>query len=77
MLNYLLRLCQEAEPTFAGLRNAVEPLTVYAVAARYPGSGADPNSEEAEEALSTAREAWEFVLAQLPPETHPNAEWAS
>lgn len=52
---------------------AAAALTPYAWEFRYPDDMAEtyPTSEEFDEALEHARTILDFVLKQLPPETHP------
>ena len=69
-LGYLLELCEQADSSFASLRDKVEPLTLFAVAFRYPGSP-EPRAEEVFEALVVVREVWEFVTFRVPPEALP------
>jgi len=71
LLAYVLSLCSLEEPAFEGLRTKVEPLSLYAVEARYPTGSPEPTAEDATAALSIAHEVWTFVLAFLPPEAHP------
>jgi HEPN domain-containing protein len=70
-LTYLLDLCQEREPGFASVREGAEDLAPYAVEIRYPGAVMEISREEAEEALTAAGAAWDFVLRLLPDEAHP------
>jgi len=65
-LPYLLDLCQSKEPKFSSLRGRAEMLAPYAVEIRYPGEIIEISKEEAEEALETAQEVWNFVLSLLP-----------
>ena len=67
----LVGKCLPFDNTFEDLRLAATSLTPYAVAARYPGSLPGLSHEEALEALSMARQVWNFVEDRLPPETLP------
>lgn len=73
-LTYLLDLCEAREPGFTSLREGAETLAPYAVGIRYPGEAMAISLDEAREALATAEAIWTFVLAQLPPDTHPSSE---
>ena len=61
------RLLPDLEPL---LRRAAG-LSDYAWQYRYSGDLDEPNDEEAEEALSLARETVEAILELLPPEVQP------
>ena len=52
------------------LRRAA-PLTEYAWRFRYPGDLDEPPVEEAREALTIAREAFESLLSRLPVDVKP------
>jgi hypothetical protein len=54
------------------LRRA-ERLSVYAWAFRYPGDAENPSVEEAQDALTVAREVVEAMLARLPEEIRAGA----
>lgn len=69
-LGRLLDYCVQADPQFDSLRDAVEPLTLYAVAFRYPGP-AEPLRQEVESALRVVGQVWTFVTARLPGEVVP------
>lgn len=69
-LRRLLDYCVGSDSAFDILRDAAEPLTLYAVAFRYPGP-AEPSREEVDAALRVAGEVWEFVIARLPREVVP------
>ena len=69
-LGRLLEYCAQADREFESLRNAVEPLTLYAVAFRYPGP-AEPSQKEVEAALEVVDGLWTFVTARLPHEVVP------
>jgi HEPN domain-containing protein len=66
-LGLLLYYCASEDRAFETLRDAIEPLTVYAVAFRYPGP-ADPTRGDVEEALRTVAMVWDFVTARMPEE---------
>ena len=46
-------------------------LTDYVWKFRYPGEPEEPDLEEAQEALSLARQVYEAVIAKLPDEVKP------
>ena len=60
--------CAEIDPSLRGLSERAVPLSEYAWRFRYPGEPEEPSREEAEEALATAREVYEALLARLPDE---------
>lgn len=64
----LIAMCLPFDASFNTLRSAATRLTPYAVALRYPGNLPELTEAEAQEALTFAREIWDFVLARLPPE---------
>jgi HEPN domain-containing protein len=70
-LGRLLDCCAEVEPGLEALRDTIEPLTVYAVAFRYPGP-ADPGRDDVEHALAAVERAWTLVTSHLPRETIPD-----
>jgi hypothetical protein len=47
------------------------PLTEYAWKFRYPGDVDEPDANEADEALTVAREVFEGVLRALPGDVRP------
>ena len=65
-----MAMCLPFDAAFSSLRLAATTLTPYAVAMRYPGDVPELTEAEAEEALTLAREVWEFVLTRLPAEVH-------
>ena len=69
-LRRLLDYCVATDDAFETLRDMAEPLTLYAVAFRYPGP-AEPSREEVGEALRVVKEIWDFVTARLPDEVVP------
>ena len=64
-LRLLLNQCAPLDPSFDALRDSVEPLTLYAVAYRYPGP-AEPSATEADRALGVVQTVWTFVMRHLP-----------
>ena len=69
-LGYLLDQCTEADAAFESLRDAVEPLTVFAVTFRYPGP-ADPTQQDVESAARAVEQVRQFVTQRLPSEVLP------
>lgn len=69
-LGYLLDYCATSDRDFEDLREAVEPLTLYAVAFRYPGP-ADPSRQEVESAIEVVRLVWDFVVRRVPADVVP------
>ena len=69
-LGYLLDHCTTVDGDFESLRESVEPLTLFAVAFRYPGP-ADPTRGDVESALHVVERVWEFVTRRLPPAVIP------
>ena len=63
--------CVELDPSLEPLFRRAAPLSVFAWAFRYPGTGATLQTPEAQDALSTAREVYEAVLARLPEALRP------
>jgi len=63
-LRRLLDLCAGVDATFDELRDSVEPLTVYAVAYRYPGP-ADPTADEVSDACNIVQHVEKFISARL------------
>jgi HEPN domain-containing protein len=63
--------CLKLDPTLKDLIDRATPLTEYAWKFRYPGEPEAPSREEAEEALATARQVYQAVLARLPQELRP------
>jgi len=60
--------CVAVDRTLEPTLRLAAPLTEYAWKFRYPGEPEEPSSEEADEALATAREVHDAVLARLPAE---------
>jgi HEPN domain-containing protein len=69
-LGYLLELCERTDTAFAELRDKAEPLTLFAVGFRYPGSP-EPEAEEVSAALGVVEQVWNFVVSRLPSEAIP------
>ena len=63
--------CARLLPDLEPLLRRAAGLSDYAWQYRYPGDLDEPNVEEAEEALSLARETVDAILALLPPEVQP------
>ncbi len=63
-LRRLLDYCAAADGAFDELRDDVEPLTLYAIAFRYPGP-ADPTINEVETAMRVVERVWNFVTERL------------
>jgi HEPN domain-containing protein len=60
-LAYLLTCCQSVDVSAANLRSSAEPLSKYAVRFRYPGSGPEPEGDEAAASLERARAVLDWV----------------
>jgi HEPN domain-containing protein len=58
--------CAALRPALEPLLRRAAPLTEYAWKFRYPGDPEAPTPEEAEGALSLAREVYEAILGELP-----------
>ncbi len=63
-LGRLLDHCVAGDSRFESLRDGVEPLTLFAVAFRYPGP-ADPSDEEVKSALRVVQQVWTFMKPRL------------
>lgn len=63
--------CLQIDRTLQPIVDRAAPLTDYAWQFRYPGGEEEPPSEEAEEALGSAREVFDAILARLPREVAP------
>jgi HEPN domain-containing protein len=63
--------CADLDPELAALGKRAAALTDYAWKYRYPGELDDPSTNEAETALSLAREVYEAILARLPGDVRP------
>jgi HEPN domain-containing protein len=71
-LTELGTMCAELDPTLGPFLQPAAGLTEYAWKYRYPGEPEEPSREEAESALTLARQVYEAVLQRLPFETHPS-----
>jgi HEPN domain-containing protein len=69
-LGLLLDHCASVDNDFEALRDAVEPLTLYAVTFRYPGP-AEPTRDEVERGLLVVEQVWAFVTARVPADAAP------
>ena len=69
-LGRLLDQCTTVRADFEALRDAVIPLTIYAVAFRYPGP-AEPTGEQVEYALGVVDQVWAFLKQILPDDVLP------
>ncbi|MBI1951427.1 MAG: HEPN domain-containing protein, partial [Acidobacteria bacterium] len=65
------RQCVKSDPSLEPLLIRAACLTEYAWTFRYPGDADEPAREEAEKALSLAREVFDAVLGRLPMEVRP------
>jgi HEPN domain-containing protein len=70
-LEELGRACVSIDATLGTIADRAAPLTEYAWRFRYPGEPSEPSREEAEEALSTARELLEVMASRLPKKVQP------
>jgi HEPN domain-containing protein len=70
-LRELFGACRLADPSLGSLGERAEGLTPYAWVFRYPGESEEPTLDDAEQALSLAREVHEAILARLPEEARP------
>jgi HEPN domain-containing protein len=75
-LNEILDYCAGSDPGFETLRDVAAPLTLYAVAFRYPGPP-EPPRREVESALRVVAQVWRFVAERLPAAVVPPLEWES
>jgi HEPN domain-containing protein len=64
-------MCVKLDPELETDLSRAAVLTDYAWRFRYPGEPDDPPRDEAEEALATARQVHDAVLARLPEEVRP------
>jgi HEPN domain-containing protein len=64
-------LCVANDATLEAVCQRADRLSVFAWAFRYPGDPEEPTRTEVEGALALAREAYEAMLAKLPPELRP------
>jgi len=60
--------CVEQDNSLKETVDRAVPLTEYAWLFRYPGEPTEPSGEEAEEALTIAREVYQSILFRLPVE---------
>ena len=65
------RACAAIVPDLEHVLRQAAPLTEYAWRFRYPGEPDGPSMEEATQALATARQVFEAILAKLPVEVRP------
>lgn len=70
-LRELFESCRSVAPGLETLGERAEGLTPYAWIFRYPGEPEEPSRDEAEQALSIARDVYEAVLSRLPREARP------
>ena len=63
--------CSAIEAELEPLLRQAAPLTEYAWRFRYPGEPEEPSVEEADEAISIAREVFDRIVSILPEEAHP------
>lgn len=63
--------CVAIDPELESLLRKAAPLTEYAWRFRYPGDPAEPDTEEAEAAFTSARQVHEALLARLPKVVQP------
>ena len=72
-LRALVPRCIEIEAGFVALDPDAEHLTPLATSFRYPDDYVplNPTRAEFDEALAAAQRVYDFVLSQLPAETHP------
>ncbi|TVQ33410.1 MAG: HEPN domain-containing protein [Phycisphaeraceae bacterium] len=64
-LTHLLDLCAKHDDAFESIRADIEPLTIYAVAYRYPGP-AEPTRRHVEQAFRSVDTAWGFLSTRMP-----------
>lgn len=69
-LGRLLDHCAADDEGFESLRDAVEPLTLFAITFRYPGP-ADPSREDVASALDVVAQVRAFVRERLPGKVLP------
>jgi len=70
-LGWLLDLCVGEDPGLDALREALKPLSAFAVAFRYPGPS-EPTRTQVAQGLAVVRDVWEAVTRRLPPEVIPD-----
>jgi HEPN domain-containing protein len=69
-LGRLLDYCAGCDQELEALRDGVEPMTIFAIAFRYPGP-ADPSAHDVSQALSVVQRVWSEVAARLNPDEVP------
>ena len=69
-LRALVELCADHDAAFLDHRDAVQPITAYAVRFRYPVAR-DPTEQEVRDALAVVETVRRFVAERLPPEVVP------
>jgi HEPN domain-containing protein len=67
----LLWHCVDIDETFNTLRDTAEFLNPFSTRFRYPGDVAEPDVDEANEALERARDASAFVFLRMPKGIRP------
>jgi HEPN domain-containing protein len=65
-LEELGQRCVALDATLGAIADEAAPLTEYAWKFRYPGEPYEPEREEAEQALATARNVYSAILSRLP-----------
>lgn len=70
-LTELGEMCARLAPGLEPLLRRAAGLTDYAWKFRYPGEPDEPPREEAEGALTLAREVYDAILLRLPEEVRP------
>lgn len=70
-LDELAIACGRINPDLQREVNPALELTTFAWAFRYPGESEEPSKEEAEEAMTLAKQVYEAVLERLPAEARP------
>ena len=66
VLSVLIEQCMEFDRSFEDIRDAVDVLTPYAIAFRYPGDVLEPDPADAEEAFRLADLVLDFVAKRMP-----------
>lgn len=64
-LEYLLKICCDADVDFICLKDCVKKLNPFAVLSRYPDDRFCVNRIEAEEAVRLAKNVYDFVLDKI------------
>jgi HEPN domain-containing protein len=70
-LRELGEACVALDNSLEQLSRSAEELTQFAWVFRYPGEPEEPDRKEAEQALGTAREVFQAVVARIPMEARP------